>query len=69
MLSEAHIHRIYAQSVDAILCLIRRLEGQIEDMEVQLIRSPQPVMVAAPSLASGHLFRADNHVLAGSEPA
>lgn len=44
MLSETHIHRLYAQGADAICRVIRCLEGQLEDSAAQLIRSPQPVI-------------------------
>ncbi len=44
LFSEAHILRIYAQGTAAIVRLIHRLVDKIEDMEAQLIRSPQPVI-------------------------
>lgn len=44
MLSQTHIHRLYAQGSDAIVRVVRRLESQIEDTAAQLIRSPQPVI-------------------------
>lgn len=46
LLSDAHLNRIYAQGTPAIVGLIRRLEGRIQNMEAQLIRSPQPVIAS-----------------------
>jgi transposase len=44
--SAAHIFRIYAQGADAIFRLVHRLTDKVEDLEAQLIRSPQPIIAA-----------------------
>jgi len=41
---EAHIQRIYAHGAAAIVRLVHRLTDNIEDLQAQLIRSPQPVI-------------------------
>lgn len=46
MYSQAHIYRIYDQGVDSIVRLVHRLTDKIEDLEAQLIRSPQPVLAS-----------------------
>jgi len=42
--SEAHIQRIYAQGAAAIVRLVHRLTDNLEDLQAQLIRTPQPVI-------------------------
>ncbi len=42
--SEAHIQRIYTQGAAAIVRLVHRLTDNIEDLQAQLIRTPQPVI-------------------------
>ena len=42
--SEAHIQRIYAQGAAALVRLFHRLTDNIEDLQAQLIRTPQPVI-------------------------
>ncbi len=44
--SEAHIRRIYKQGEPAIVRLVHRLTDNIEDLQAQLIRSPQPVIAS-----------------------
>ena len=46
LFSNAHIHRIYAQGTEAVLRLVHRLVDNIEDLEAQLIRAPQPVIAS-----------------------
>jgi transposase len=46
LLSEAHIRKIYAQGVEAIVRLVHRLADRIDELEAQPIREPQPVIVA-----------------------
>src|SRR5215213_1718050 len=46
LLSEAHIFKIYDQGVDAIVRLVHRLADRIDELEVQPIRAPQPVIAA-----------------------
>jgi len=46
LFSEAHIQRIYDQGVDSVIRLVHRLTDKIENLEAQLIRSPQPVIAA-----------------------
>src|SRR5215210_2265195 len=46
LLSEAHIFRIYDQGVDAIVRLVHRLADRIDELEVQPIRAPQPVIAS-----------------------
>lgn len=43
LLSEAHIRRIYAQGVPAVVRLVHRLADRIEEMEAQPPREPQPL--------------------------
>ena len=43
LLSEAHIRRIYAQGVDAVVHLVHRLADRITELETPPISSPQPV--------------------------
>jgi len=42
--SETHISKVYAQGEPAICRLVHRLTDNIEDLQAQLIRSPQPVI-------------------------
>lgn len=52
LLSEAHLRRIYAQGVDAVVRLVHRLADRIEELEAQPSRNPQPVIaVLAKELA------------------
>jgi transposase len=44
--SAAHIFRVYDQGAAAIVRLVHRLTDKVEDLEAQLIRSPQPVIAA-----------------------
>lgn len=44
--SAAHIFRVYDQGAAAIVRLVHRLTAKVEDLEAQLIRSPQPVIAA-----------------------
>lgn len=44
LLSEAHIRKIYAQGVEAIVRLVHRLADRIDELEAQPIREPQPVL-------------------------
>lgn len=44
LLSEAHIRRIYAQGVEAVVRLVHRLADHVEELEAQPIRAPQPVI-------------------------
>ncbi|MDQ3255179.1 MAG: IS66 family transposase [Acidobacteriota bacterium] len=44
--SQAHISRIYAQGEHAIVRLVHRLTDNIEDLQAQLIRTPQPVIAS-----------------------
>ena len=46
MYSEAHVFRIYAQGADAVLRLIGKLEELIGDLQGQVTRSPQPLIVS-----------------------
>ena len=46
LLSEAHIFKIYDQGVDAIVRLVHRLADRIDELEVQPIRAPQPVIAS-----------------------
>jgi transposase len=46
LLSEAHIRKIYDQGADAIVRLVHRLAGRIDELEVQPIRAPQPVIAS-----------------------
>src|SRR5215213_5988443 len=46
LLSEAHIFKIYDQGADAIVRLVHRLADRIDELEVQPIRAPQPVIAA-----------------------
>jgi AraC-like DNA-binding protein len=46
LLSEAHIRKIYAQGVEAIVRLVHRLADRITELEAQPIRAPQPVIAA-----------------------
>jgi transposase len=46
LLSEAHIRRIYAQGVEAIVRLVHRLADRITELEAQPIRELQPVIAA-----------------------
>ena len=46
LLSEAHIRRLYAQGVDAVVRLVHRLADRIEELEAQPVREPQPVRAA-----------------------
>lgn len=45
LLSEAHIFRVYDQGADAIVRLVHRLADQITDLDAQLVRNPQPMLV------------------------
>jgi transposase len=47
LFSEAHIFRVYAQGVAAVLRLVHRLTDKVEDMEAQLNCKPQPVVIAS----------------------
>jgi len=44
--SETHISKVYAQGEPAICRLVHRLTDNIEDLQAQLIRSPQPVIAS-----------------------
>jgi transposase len=46
LLSEAHIRRVYAQGVDAVVCLVHRLTDHLDELEAQPVREPQPVIAA-----------------------
>lgn len=46
LLSEAHIHRVYAQGVEAVVRLVHRLADRVEELEAQPVRSPQPAITA-----------------------
>src|SRR5215207_5648644 len=46
LLSEAHIFKIYDQGADAIVRLVHRLADRIDELEVQPIRAPQPVIAS-----------------------
>src|SRR5215213_6044394 len=46
LLSEAHIFKIYDQGAPAIVRLIHRLADRIDELEVQPIRAPQPVIAS-----------------------
>lgn len=46
LLSDAHLNRMYAQGTSAMVRLIRRLEGRLQNMEAQLTRTPQPVIAS-----------------------
>jgi transposase len=46
LLSEAHIRKIYAQGVEAIVRLVHRLADRIDKLEVQPIRAPQPIIAS-----------------------
>lgn len=47
LFSEAHILRMYAQGATAVVRIVHRLVDKIEDLEAQLIRSPQPPLIAS----------------------
>lgn len=44
--SEAHIFRVYAQGLAAVVRLIHRLTDKVEDLEAQLNCQPQPMVIA-----------------------
>lgn len=46
LLSEAHIRKMYAQGVEAIVRLVHRLADRITELEAQPIRAPQPVITS-----------------------
>jgi transposase len=46
LLSEAHIRRVYAQGVDAVVRLVHRLADRLDELEAQPVREPQPVIAA-----------------------
>lgn len=67
LLSEAHIRRIYAQGVEAVVRLVHRLADRVEELEAQPLREPQPVIAAlAKELARAKrtLARRDTELLA-----
>ena len=49
LFSKAHIQRIYDQGTDAVVHIVHRLVDKIEDLEAQLVRSPQPPLIASVS--------------------
>ena len=51
LLGEAHIRRVYAQGVDAVVRLVHRLADRITESEAQPPRSPQPVIAVIASLS------------------
>jgi transposase len=67
LLSEAHIRKIYAQGVEALVRLVHRLADRIDELEAHPIREPQPVRAAlAKELARTRqtLARRDTELLA-----
>jgi transposase len=46
LLSEAHIFKIYHQGAPAIVRLVQRLADRIDELEVQPLRAPQPVIAS-----------------------
>ncbi|MET0625893.1 MAG: DUF6444 domain-containing protein, partial [Pyrinomonadaceae bacterium] len=44
LLSEAHVRRLFAQGVEAIVRLVHRLADRIDELEAQPAREPQPVI-------------------------
>ena len=46
LLSEAHIRKMYAQGVEAIVRLVHRLADRIDELEAQPIRAPQHVITS-----------------------